>query len=53
MSEQVEHYIQFEINNYDDRQNLIRAFVNAGYKVWCTTTQQLLEVRYFVNVVKP
>lgn len=42
--------LTFEINNFDDRQNMIRAFANSGYKVWCTDTMQLLDSRYFVHV---
>lgn len=53
MSEQVVEYIQFEINNYEDRQNFIRALANAGYKVWVHNIQQLLDSHFYVRVEKP
>lgn len=50
MSEQMTKYVQFEISNYEDRQNLIRALANAGYKVWCHETKDLLTTHYYVRV---
>lgn len=42
--------INFQIDNYDDRQNMIRALANAGYKVWCEEKPLTMGKDYFVCV---
>ena len=53
MSSEVLKYIRFKINPEEDRQNMIRAFANSGYKVWVRSETYLLDTDFYVCIDDP
>ena len=42
--------IVLEIQSQDDRDKMVTALANSGFKVWVTTEEDLLMKRYYVNI---
>lgn len=54
MSEHVEEYIRFRIQDCRDRENIVVSLANSGYKVWVRKEKNgVFDVDYYVCVVKP
>lgn len=54
MGKEVFEYIRFRINSFDDRQNVVIAFANSGYKVWVVEEKPgVFSADYYVCVEKP